>query len=113
MTVTDVLNGEMLEELKEIMEEEFPSLLEIFLMESERQYFEAKQAWETQDYDVLRRAAHSLKGCCSNIGAEQLQQACASLEDSARDSEPRQIPELLDVVFSQLDRVNMAVKALL
>ncbi len=108
--VNDVLNAEMLEELREIMEEEFPVLLETFLEESERQYLVAKSAWIGEDFDELRRAAHSLKGSCGNIGAEQLQRTCASLEDNARLSQPEDIPELLQTVNTQLVEVSEAVK---
>ena len=111
--MSDVLNLEMLEELREIMEEEFPSLLETFVLEAARQYEEAKGAWGTQDMEILRRAAHTLKGSCGNVGAEQLQATCADLEDSARDEQTEDIPKLLDTTEMQLAEVKSAVRALL
>ena len=108
--MTDVIDLNMLEELKEIMEEEFPSLLETFVTESARQYQEASQAWTNQDMEVLRRAAHSLKGSCSNVGAEQLRATCASLEDRARDLDGASIPELLSSAEVQLQAVTEVIQ---
>lgn len=110
--MSELLNLEMLEELKAIMEEEFPSLIETFVVESARQYEEAKGAWDVQDMEVLRRAAHSLKGSCANVGAEALQATCADLEYRARDEEVDTIPELLEVTGNQLDAVKSAVQSL-
>ena len=111
--MSDVINLEMLEELKEIMEEEFPSLLETFVVEAARQYEEAKSAWDAQDMEVLRRAAHSLKGSSGNVGAEDLQAICADLEHSARDEQADVIPELLANTGEKLDAVTSAVQSLL
>ena len=111
--MSEVINLEMLEELKEIMEEEFPSLLETFVVEAANQYEEARGAWDVQDMDVLRRAAHSLKGSSGNVGAEQLQAICADLEYSARDDAKDAIPELLENTGHKLDAVTSAVQSLL
>ena len=111
--MTEIINLEMMAELKEIMEDEFPSLIETFVIESARQYEEAKGAWHIQNLDVLRRAAHSLKGSCSNIGAEALQATCADLEHSARDAQTDAIPQLLEATEQQLGAVTSAVQSLL
>ena len=111
--MAEILNKEMLGALKEVMEEDFSFLLETFLVESEKQFCQARQAWQAQDYDVLRRAAHSLKGSCGNIGAEILQATCADLEYKAKDSAPVVIPDLLACAETQLADLQAAVKTYL
>jgi histidine phosphotransfer protein HptB len=108
----ELLNNVLIEELREIMEDEFPSLLETFLEESARQLVSAQNAWSDQDLDSLRRYAHSLKGSCANIGAEQLQASCAELESKAKAQEGDAIPSLLETVESQLTQVSHAVRLL-
>ncbi len=110
--MTDLLDMAVLQELREIMEDDFDGLLETFLSESARQYAEANQAWSIQDFDQLRRAAHSLKGSCGNVGAQGLKETCEHLEYSARDRADSTIPELLAVAEIQLEEVCTAIRAL-
>ena len=110
--MTDVLNKELIEELKAIMEDDFGELLAEFLRESERQYLQAETAWDAGDYDILRRAAHSLKGSCANIGAQVLQETCATLEQSAKERELGEVPELLQHARSQLTEVCDALRVI-
>lgn len=108
--MSEILNVDMLEELKSIMEEDFPSLLQTFLVESEKQFRQAKDAWRTQDFELLRRAAHSLKGSCGNIGAETLQATCADLEYKTKENVLVVVPDLLDAAETQLAEVHAVVK---
>ncbi len=110
--MADPINMEVIEELRDIMEEDFTSLLESFLAESARQYQAAAQAWQTADFDALRRSAHSLKGSCGNVGAAQLQEVCEELEGLARYRQPERIPDLLSEVSVQLHDVSDAIRAL-
>jgi len=108
--MNNVLNAEMLEELRSIMEGEFPSLLEIFLVESQKQFTEVTSAWNVQDMALLRRAAHTLKGSCANLGAEKVQLSCQTLETLALTNKPDDIPRLIETVAVQLSEVNEALR---
>ena len=78
--MTQLLDTEMLDELRDIMEDEFPALLDTFLAEAEKQFQAVKQAAAASDLDQVRRAAHALKGSCGNVGAQELHATCAELE---------------------------------
>ena len=110
--MSDVLDTQLLEELKMVMEDEFTALMDTFLSESARQFAEAQGAWQSNDLDALRRHAHSLKGSSGNVGATGLQALCADLEHSARDGVVDAIPGLIDQVSLQLEEVSTAVRAL-
>lgn len=110
--MSELLDTQMLEELREIMEDEFPVLMDTFLSESEKQYQAIKTAWADSDTDLLRRSAHSLKGSCGNIGAATLQSQCATLEYAARDTKLDEIPQLVDQVGTSLVDVCEAVRNL-
>ena len=110
--MSDVLDKQLLEELKLVMEDEFHALMETFLSESARQFADARDAWQSSDLESLRLHAHSLKGSCGNVGATELQATCASLEHSARNGVEAEIPELIAQVSSQLEVVSEAVRAL-
>ncbi len=48
-------------------------------------YLEAmREAWAGSDFDALAASAHALKGAAANVGAVQLQEACAEVEALAR-----------------------------
>ncbi|NOX49178.1 MAG: Hpt domain-containing protein [Gammaproteobacteria bacterium] len=108
--MNDVLNMVLVEELREIMKEGFPSLIEAFLEDSARQHATAHKAWQSKDFDTLRRSAHSLRGSCANVGAEALQRTCADLENCAKDQLTENITELLSTAGDQLSEVSAAIK---
>lgn len=111
MGMNEILNHQMLEELKLIMEEDFPLLMDTFLTDSVRQFDELEKALQGSDMDALRRTAHSLKGSCGNVGATSLQEACAKLENCARHGEQDELPALVTNVSSQLRLVCDAIRA--
>ena len=108
----DLLDETMLDELRDIMEDEFPSLLATFLAESERQYMQVRQAQSAGNFDELRRAAHALKGSCGNVGALSLHETCAELEYKAKESDPEGMEDLVVMTGQQLAEVSEAVRAL-
>ena len=110
--MNEILNEELLSELKLIMEDEFGDLMQTFLVESERQFRNAKLAWDGGDFAGLRLSAHSLKGSCANVGAQQLQQTCAVLEDQAKEGIGDRVPDLLVQVGVQLHDVHGVIETL-
>jgi len=74
------LDHDMLEELKDIMEDEFLELLKAFLSDSETRITSLGSAYAANDHVNARNIAHSFKGSSSNIGARALSQLCKELE---------------------------------
>lgn len=110
--MSERLDQELLRELELLMEEDFSSLLEAYLRDSELRFFEAMEAWEAGDFDRLSRSAHSLKGSSSNIGAAVLATLCGDLEGLARDGCAQRVPDALDRVRGELGEVRQAVQAM-
>lgn len=107
--MSERLDEGVLAELKEVMEEEFPLLLETYLKESAAQLASINDAFSAGDMDQLRRAAHSLKGGSGNIGAADLAALCARLEAQAREGEVNALPETIDAVLVELGAVRAEV----
>ena len=63
------------------------------------------------DSNATARAAHSLKGSASNLGANQLAAACASVEQNARLADWTQAGLQLQDLKTQLQRVRESLKA--
>lgn len=106
------LNSELLDELKELMEDEFSVLLDTYLQESERQFNGARSAWEDEDLEALKRFAHSLKGSSSNIGAQALSTLCGKLESGAKHGDRAALPDLLAQVAQELGAVRGEVQSM-
>lgn len=109
--MNDRLDHMLLDELRELMEDEFTSLLQAYLQDSEHQFHEASDAWEQGDLERLRRSVHSLKGASSNVGAAALALLCADLEELAVQGRIDQVPVALQKVRTELCEVRDAVVA--
>ena len=106
------LNVDMIEELKAIMEDEFPSLVQTFLEESENQFLGARTAWEKNDVELLRRSVHSLKGSCGNIGAEDLHEVCDQLERKVTQGDTACVGPALLQIENNLQLVCEAIRVI-
>lgn len=99
------MDPQVLSGLQEVMEDEYPKLLDTFLDDSQKRIEALHQARD--DAKALGRIAHSFKGSSGNLGALRLAQLCQSLE--ARSSEPASdLGELVD----QIDREFALVRPL-
>jgi HPt (histidine-containing phosphotransfer) domain-containing protein len=69
--------------LRELMQEDYPLLLETFSKDAVARLSRLRTSLDTQDWDDFRQTAHSFKGSCGNMGALALQQACEEAECAA------------------------------
>jgi HPt (histidine-containing phosphotransfer) domain-containing protein len=61
--------------------------------------------------NTTSRAAHSLKGSASNLGANRLATVCASVEQNAQNADWAQVGVQLQELKTQLERVRESLKA--
>ena len=78
------VDDDMLEELRMILEGEFPGLIRQFIQDSVLRVQEMEQALATGDAQAVRRIAHSLKGASGNLGLPVLAGYCNDLEEAGR-----------------------------
>ena len=83
MTIEQHLDYDVINALKEIMEEDFTFLIDTYFNDSNSRIAALNSAAEVKDADGIRRAAHSFKGSCSNLGASRLASLCSALERNA------------------------------
>lgn len=81
------LNMAALAELKEVMEEDFDLLIETYLHDSLKRVIDIADAFQKADSSRLSKAAHSLKGSCSNVGAVCLYEMCKEIEIFAKNNQ--------------------------
>jgi len=83
MSVTQHLDYDALNSLKEVMEDDFGFLIETFIQDSHERLEKLHGLVGSEDADATRRAAHSFKGSCSNLGALRLASLCSNVERKA------------------------------
>ncbi len=83
-----------------------PSLTAGFVRDGARQVDEMRQAVLTDDAELLRRAAHTLKGGAATFGAKRLSQLARELENYARAGQTRGHDALIAEIQAELDRVR-------
>ena len=108
-----VIDQNLLSELREIMEDEFPSLLRVFLSESQAQYDRLQQALAQGDFEGVRTNAHSLKGTSGNIGASQLRTLCQTMEYAAKEAQVEVCQPTLEQITSGLNAAHQEIQAVL
>lgn len=79
------LDEALFEELRSILDTEFPTLIQTFIQDSSLRLTELHDAYGRGDADAVRKAAHSLKGASANLGLVVLAEECRRLEEAARE----------------------------
>jgi HPt (histidine-containing phosphotransfer) domain-containing protein len=83
MVATVHLDGDILDELRVIMGNDFAGLLNTFIQDSTQRVAAVEREFAAGNAIGLRAAAHSFKGSSSNLGAHQLAHLCRLIEDLA------------------------------
>ena len=84
-------------------------LIDLFLHDSPTRVAKILDTFKAGDVPELEKAAHSLKGSSSNIGAKCLAAACAEVMNIAREGK---LPEaaLVARVLSEFERLKPALE---
>jgi HPt (histidine-containing phosphotransfer) domain-containing protein len=85
-------------------------LIDVFLNNSPKVLAEARTALETGASPQLARAAHTLKGSCSNFGADRLRDACHDLEQATNNGSLDLAADLLKRVEKEFNFVRVALE---
>ena len=80
----NLLDYEILEELREVMEEEFTDVLLVYMDNAPKLVEKIKEAADIGDIQGLISPAHSLKSSSANVGAMQVSEFSKQLEHAAR-----------------------------
>ena len=99
-----------LQDLKDIMEGEFETLINTFVMDSSSKITELADAIAANDADALRKVAHSLKGSSSNICAGALSEFARQLEFMGKEGSTDGAAGILESLKSEFDNVRAVLE---
>lgn len=106
------LDLETLKTLREVMEDDFSLLIDTFIQDSTDRIILLREAAGGTDPDSIRRAAHSIKGSCSNIGALRLTVLCSNLEKKALSADLNFLSDDLLEIEQEFAQVQELLRAL-
>ena len=118
MSATDpnslpLLDDEVITELRDVMEDEFATLLNIFLKDLPVQIERLRGALAESNADDLYQVAHKFKSSCGSIGALRLAEMVRRLEQAGRQNALDGAVELLRQLETVARETVVGLQALL
>lgn len=100
------INPSQLQELRELLDEEFDSLLRSYLVDSQTRLQAIQAAFEHRDSSKGYEAVHSLKGASANLGAVHLAELCLKLQIECKAGRIHDAELLIQMVQEEQNRVS-------
>jgi CheY-like chemotaxis protein len=107
-----VLDQKVLNDLREVVEEEFGTILRGFIDHAPVLQVDLDAGLATGDVTALVRPAHSLKSSSANVGAMRLSELARTVEHAARQGEMETSAQGVVAIRSELPRVLAALQPL-
>ncbi len=109
------LDLSVLEGLRELQGQGEPDIVtelaEMFLDDATARLPSLYVALEEGDSERVEEISHTLKGSSGNMGATQMAEICAQLQDAGTSHDLEHAPELLDRLEAEFERVRVALEA--
>ena len=106
---SEIIDLDVLNELKEIMEDDFDELIEIFIVDGQKQLDDLASALDASTVLDIRRIAHTLKGSSANLGANALSEECKVLEHNAAEDNLNGANEQYEKIKSAYEAVKASL----
>lgn len=106
--LTDHFDTDAMDMLKEVMEDEFSELMQVYLDDSDSRLPQLFDAVRNADATAVRELAHSFKGASSNINAAPLAALCLELEMAGKSGDLASASDILgriEIEYSQVKRL--------
>jgi len=108
--MSQLLDRDALEELKDVMGDLFPSLIDTFESDASLRVKHMREAVVVEDSEALRQVAHTFKGSAGNVCAPELAALLKTIEDFAKKSAFAEVSSLVDQVESMVNDVVAELK---
>ena len=111
-----VLDMAVVDELLSLSDDGDPELLldliRLFLEDGPSKLAAVAQGLRAHDFEMMERAAHSLKGSSGNLGARRLQNTCELMQMATRNHDFAVTRELVPQMVSEYEEVRQALEEL-
>lgn len=107
------LHPSQLQELRELLDEDFVPLLETYLQDCRLRLAALRQAFHNGDNQAGYDAVHALKGASANIGAVRLAELCLKLQNACRAGHLGDNQVLIDLIADEQARVSTQLRQII
>ncbi len=105
----EIINHQQFEDMRDLLEEDFPELVQAYLADSRQRIVTLRAAQVANDNAIGFEAAHALKGASANLGATQLVALSDQLEVHCREQKISQHADLIENLSVALQRVEQEI----
>ena len=110
-SVMHPVDQKIIDELREVMEDDFIEIIDLYLNNVPSQIKNIKDAAGKKEADVISRTAHNLKSSSGNIGAKTLFNLCKTLEDDGRVGEIEGCLEVIRKIEAEFEKVKVFLES--
>ncbi len=104
-----LIDQQVLAALKELMEEEFPALINSYIEDAPKLLADILSSSKEADREILVRAAHTLKSSSNNLGAIKLAMIAETIEKQSQDNQLSVAATLIPSLQAALDETIEAL----
>ncbi|WP_201594461.1 Hpt domain-containing protein [Psychrobacter vallis] len=105
----EVINHEQFEEMRDLLEEDFAGLIQVYITDCEQRVAALRNAQQTNDNANGFEIAHALKGASANLGTTQLVNLSSQLQSLCRDHRISEQAELIENIATALQRAKQEI----
>jgi len=85
-------------ELKNLLEDSFPMLVDTFLSDTDLQIHKLEECILRLDYSEIKKIAHSMKGASANMGAKHLSSLAGQIEENCKNKQYHTIKQTIQLI---------------
>lgn len=109
-TDDEIINDEQFEDMRELLEEDFTDLIEVYFTDSHERIVKLRRAQQDEDNANGYELAHALKGASANLGATRLTRLSSQLQEACRERLISDQAQLIEEVAAVLQQTEQEIK---
>ncbi|MGR3899536.1 Hpt domain-containing protein [Psychrobacter sp. 1176_08] len=108
-TDEEIINHEQFEDMRDLLEEDFADLIQVYLADSRQRISTLRVAQQEQDNTNGFEIAHALKGASANLGATQVMTLSSQLQERCREQLISEQADLIENIAIALQRAEQEI----
>ena len=108
-TDEEIINHEQFEDMRDLLEEDFVDLIQVYLTDSRQRISTLRVAQQEQDNTNGFEIAHALKGASANLGATQVMTLSSQLQERCREQLISEQTDLIENIAVALQRAEQEI----
>ena len=107
--VKEIINHEQFEDMRDLLEEDFADLVQIYITDSQQRVVALRTAQQNNDNANGFEIAHTLKGASANLGTTQLIALSSQLQTHCRELRISEQAALIEDIAAALQRAEQEI----